>query len=91
MTFVSTVSSGTYGTYEPYDFTIPSYDIDSRTIDSFERSRVGFGKSYEGTGGYAKKCPRGVAGRVRAKIKRRAGWRALCGRGHARRRRGVSR
>ena len=54
MTFVSTVSSGTYGTYEPYDFTIPSYDTDSRSIDSFERSRVGFGKSYEGTGGTRK-------------------------------------
>ena len=87
MTLVSTVSSGTIGTY---DFVTPSYDTDSPTIESLNDSRVKFGKSYEGTGGHAKKCPRGATERVSANIKRRARRRALCGRGRARRRSGVA-
>ena len=90
MILVLTVSSGTSGTYESYDFVTPSYDTNSPTIESLNDSRVESGKSYEGTGGHAKKYPRGATERVSANIKRRARRRELCGRGRARRRRGVA-
>ena len=81
MTPVSTVSGGTSGTYESYDFATPSYDTDSANIEENGGSSVESSKSYEGTGGYEKWCPRNAPECVDAKLGRRARCRALCGHG----------
>ena len=81
MTSVSTVSSGTTGTYESYDFATPSYDTDLPDTEETDGSRVESAKSYEGTGGYEKRCPRNAPECVGANLGRRARCRALCGHG----------
>ena len=80
MTPVSTVSSGTTGTYESYDFATRSYDTDSPNIEETDGSRVKSSKSYEGTGACEKRCPRTAPECVGANLGRRARCRALCGR-----------
>ena len=80
MTSVSTVSGGTSGTYESYDFATPSYDTYSPVITHFDGSRDGSAKSYEGTGGCEKRCPRDAPECVSANLGQRARRRALCGR-----------
>ena len=89
MTSVSTVSSGTSGTYKSYDFATPSYDTDLPTIAHLGGSRGESAKSYEGTGGCEKRWPRGAPERTSANRKAaRALPRIMRPRGRARRRGG---
>jgi len=91
MTSVSTVSCGTSGTYESYDSLDQSYDT-NQTLEAPSAMKSSESpESYEGTGVYQNRCPRDAPVCVRANLARRARWRALCGRGHARRRREVGR
>ena len=91
MTSVSTVSGGTTGTYESYDWSSESYDTNLQLEVSEMSKTAESDESYEGTGGYRNRCPRDAPVCVRANLARRARWHALCGQAGARRRWGVGR
>ena len=86
MTPVSTVSGGTTGTYESYDWSSESYDTNLHLEVSEMPKIAEFDASYDGTGGYRNRCPRDASVCVRANLARRARWPASCGRVGARRR-----
>lgn len=77
------VSSGSSGTYEPYESITPSYDTDLSAMGCFGVSRVESVESYEGTGASENQCPRDAPMCVYANLARRARWRIMRPSGYA--------
>ena len=69
MTSVSTVSGGTTGTYESYDWSNESYDTNLQLEGSEMSKTAESDESYEGTGGYRNRCPRDAPVCVRANLR----------------------